>query len=78
MKYYFNFIQIPDEMTGNGAPNPSVEANERYRFPTDPQYKQTGVYNQSCKYRITNFQVANILSGELKDLNGKTLLKTII
>ena len=74
MKYYFNFIQIPDEMTGNGAPNPSVEVNERYRFPTDPQYKQTGLYNQSCKYRITNFQVANILSGELKDLNGKTLL----
>ena len=74
MKYYINFIQIPEETQGHGAPNPAVEVNEKYRFPTDPQYKQTGVYNQSCKYRLTNFQVANILSGELQDLNGKTLL----
>lgn len=66
MKYYFNFIGVANELTS--SKNPS------YRFPTDPQYKQDGVYNQKCKYRITNIQLTNTTQNELAEINGKTMV----
>ncbi len=66
MKYYFNFIGVANQLSG--TKNPS------YRFPTDPQYKQDGVYNQRCKYRITNIQIANTTQTELVEINGKTMI----
>ena len=47
MKYYFNFICQPND----GALGTETTA-DGYRFPTDPMYKQDGVYNQRCKYKL--------------------------
>ena len=66
MKYYFNFIMSPEDTT--------KVKDSRYRFPTDPQYKQDGVYNQRCKYRITNFAIQSATQTELDDLSQKTFV----
>lgn len=66
MKYYFNFIMTPEDTT--------KVKDSGYRFPTDPQYKQDGVYNQRCKYRITNFAIQGATQTELDLLSQKTLI----
>ena len=73
MKYYFNFLTVPKETPSQHTP-PTVETDPSFRFPTDPQFKQDGVYNQRCKYRITNFSIQNYLNSELLEINGKTLV----
>lgn len=66
MKYYFNFIMTPEDTT--------KVKDKLYRFPTDPQYKQDGVYNQRCKYKITNFALQGATQTELDLLSQKTLI----
>jgi hypothetical protein len=74
MKYYFNFIGVPNEMPSSHYPDFAGELNNSYRFPTDPQYKQDGVYNQRCKYRITNLSIENMLLSDIQFLNGKSMI----
>tara|TARA_R110000796_G_scaffold18432_1_gene55848 strand:- start:75 stop:830 length:756 start_codon:yes stop_codon:yes gene_type:complete len=69
MKYYFNFICQPND----GALGTETTA-DGYRFPTDPMYKQDGVYNQRCKYKITNFVISDLLQSETVRLKGRTLI----
>lgn len=49
MKYYINFSF--KSVDGN------LPANNNNSLPTDPMYIQDGVYNQRCKYRMTNFML---------------------
>ena len=69
MKYYFNFICQP-----NDGANGRFTSNNEYTFPTDPMYKQDGVYNQRCKYKITNFAIQDLIVGEVNLLRGRTLV----
>ena len=69
MKYYFNFICRPED----GA-NGQLVSKDEYTFPTDPMYKQDGVYNQRCKYRISNFSICEITPAQAEDLAGKSLI----
>tara|TARA_R110001592_G_scaffold357277_2_gene660156 strand:- start:3174 stop:3896 length:723 start_codon:yes stop_codon:yes gene_type:complete len=69
MKYYFNFITRPDD----GAKGELV-SNTDYTFPTDPMYKQDGVYNQRCKYKISNFSITELTPAQAVDIAGQSLI----
>ena len=69
MKYYFNFITRPDD----GAKGEAV-SNTDYTFPTDPMYKQDGVYNQRCKYKISNFSITELTPQQAVDIAGQSLI----
>lgn len=62
MKYYIHFAD--NTIRDDGEVNDGVE----YRFPTDPMYKQDGVYNQLCKYRLCNFVMTNLSDDEKQAL----------
>ena len=69
MKYYINFI-----ITAGG--NVSGIASD-YRFPTDLPYKQTGVYNQKCKYKLSSFMLLEPTEAQMTELDGATIVLRI-
>tara|TARA_R110000822_G_C15125040_1_gene474452 strand:- start:19 stop:744 length:726 start_codon:yes stop_codon:yes gene_type:complete len=69
MKYYFNFVCQPED----GAIGRETVGTD-YTFPTDPMYKQDGVYNQRCKYKITNIGISDLLPAEVELLKSRTLI----
>ena len=70
MKYYFNFIAVPDDSNNN-------KGADQCRMPTAPMFQQDGVYNQVCKYRLTNFAIQATIQAELAQLADKTLVLRI-
>ena len=67
MKYYCDFY-----FNGNNAP--PLPTTNKSSIPTDPQFQQDGVYNQRCKYRLTNFLVGGATNNDNGDFDGFTLL----
>ncbi len=70
MKYYFNFIALPADSNAN-------KGADQCRMPTAPMYQQDGVYNQLCRYKLSNFAIQNNIQAELAELADKTLVLRI-
>lgn len=64
MKYYINFAI--DSLDTYSPENLNA-------LPTDPMYLQDGVYNQRCKYRMTNFMLLGDSQAVKELLNNNRL-----
>ena len=62
MKYYVSFAL--DSLDTSSPENLNA-------LPTDPMYLQDGVYNQRCKYRMTNFMLSGDTQAVKELLNNK-------
>ena len=69
MKYYVNLSFACNQL----YPEYDIQ-NADFRMPTDPMSKQTGVYNQLCKYKITSCSF-NIEHGDdgMRAVAGRTI-----